>query len=165
VNADSISSRAKETVSPPPLRFEIRVPLPPERAFELFTDGIGTWWPIATHSVGCARVKDTRIEPRVGGGCIETWDDGQEKQWGSVLVWEPPTRFVMSWHPGQAVELAQEVEVRFTRDGAGSRVVLEHRDWHKLGEKAAAARGSYEKGWNVVFGEVYRQAAERAAGQ
>ena len=27
------------------------VPTTPERAFEVFTDGIATWWPLDTHSV------------------------------------------------------------------------------------------------------------------
>jgi uncharacterized protein YndB with AHSA1/START domain len=164
VNSDTATRRKTETVPLPPLTFEIRVPLAPERAFHLFTAQIETWWPLATHSVCASRVKTTRIEPRVGGGCVETWDDGQEMQWGSVLVWEPPRRFVMSWHPGMPPELAQQVEVRFVAEGSGSRVTLEHRGWEKLGEKARQARESYSKGWNHVFGVVYREAAVRVAG-
>ena len=36
----------------PPVEVSISVSLGVAEAFSLFTDGIGTWWPMQTHSVG-----------------------------------------------------------------------------------------------------------------
>ena len=32
-----------------PVRQSVEVPLPPDDAFDLFTAGIGEWWPYKTH--------------------------------------------------------------------------------------------------------------------
>jgi uncharacterized protein YndB with AHSA1/START domain len=48
-------------------------------------------------------------------------------------------------------EAATEVEVRFTPDGAGTRVELEHRGWERLGATAAESREGYNGGWNEVL--------------
>jgi hypothetical protein len=45
-------------------------------------------------------VRDVTFERRQGGQVYETWDDGTVVVWGDVLVWEPPTRFAMTWNPG-----------------------------------------------------------------
>jgi uncharacterized protein YndB with AHSA1/START domain len=71
-----------------------------------------------------------------------------------VLSWEPPRRFVLSWHPGREPETAQEVEVRFVAVPTGTRVELEHRGWQALGEAAAATRERYAGGWEHV-GEAF----------
>ena len=42
------------------------------------------------------RVRDVTFEPRQGGRVYETWQDGTEVDWGEVLVWAPPERFVMT---------------------------------------------------------------------
>lgn len=135
-----------------PVRKSVRVSRPPAEAFDIFTGGIGRWWPLGSHSLSQARALTCVIEPRPGGSIFEEDDQGQRFPWGHVIVWEPPRRVVMAWHPGQPPEVAQEVEVRFSPDGAGTLVELEHRGWQKLGDKAAAARGGYDQGWNDVLG-------------
>jgi uncharacterized protein YndB with AHSA1/START domain len=141
-----------------PLLKTVRVARPPAEAFAVFTAGFGRWWPLATHSIGQEHAVNCVIEPAVGGGVYETSDRGERFEWGRVLVWEPPRRFVMSWHPGQPPEEAQEVEVRFLPDGAGTRVELEHRDWQKLGARAKETRASYDAGWQGVLGEHFKEA-------
>ena len=44
-----------------------------------------------------------------------------------------------------------EVEVRFTPDGAGTLVELEHRGWERAGESGAKSRDGYDGGWNLVL--------------
>jgi hypothetical protein len=39
------------TVDTNTIRRSVDVPLPPARAFMLFTERTSTWWPFATHSV------------------------------------------------------------------------------------------------------------------
>ena len=38
----------------------------PERAFEVFTAEVATWWPTKTHSIHYEDVTDVVLEPRVG---------------------------------------------------------------------------------------------------
>jgi uncharacterized protein YndB with AHSA1/START domain len=82
---------------------------------------------------------------------FEIGDAGERCVWGTVLAWAPPERLVLSWHPGLPPEQAQEVEVRFTSVPTGTRVDLEHRNWHQLGDRAPAVRDSYDGGWAAVL--------------
>ena len=130
----------------------------PERAFEVFTREIGTWWPThSCHSIGGDKITDVVFEERVGGRIYECHDDGSEHDWGSVVVWEPPARFVMKWHPGRDDSRATELEVRFAAEGDGTRVDLEHHGWELYAEEAAETRASYDSGWGTVLGHYERK--------
>ncbi|MEN8376415.1 MAG: SRPBCC domain-containing protein [Gemmatimonadota bacterium] len=145
-----------------PLVKTVRVPLGERETFDLFTSGIGAWWPLATHSVGLDRAVDCAFEPRVGGRLFETLSDGSEKPWGVVTEWRPPRRLTFSWHPGRDAETAQEVEVSFAPEpGGGTLVRLEHRGWDLLGDEAEAMRGNYDGGWDGVL-DQFVQVAEGA---
>ena len=146
-----------------PNRKSISVKAPVERAFATFTDGIAQWWPLDSHSVGAGRddvrTETVLFEGRVAGRLYERMSDGQEAAWGEVLVWEPPGRIVLSWHPGyEDASKSTEIEVRFTPEGDGTRVELEHRGWERLGERAAEAQAGYAGGWDAVLG-MYAEAA------
>ena len=130
----------------------------PERAFEVFTREIGSWWPTGQHSIGGDKITEVVFEEQVGGRIFERHSDGGEGDWGRVLAWEPPTRFVMSWYPGGAPAEATELEVRFAAEGDGTKVELEHRGWEILGERAAESRTGYDGGWVSVLG-FYETAA------
>jgi uncharacterized protein YndB with AHSA1/START domain len=134
-----------------PVRKSVVVRRTPEEAFAIFTERMASWWPLATHSLFEAEAGTCGIEPRVGGKIYETSRSGERTEWGTILTWEPPRRFVTTWHPGQDPENPTEVEVRFTAVPEGTRVDLEHRNWEKLGEKAAMARNGYDQGWVEVF--------------
>lgn len=134
-----------------PIRKTVSVDVPVEEAFRLFTEGIGTWWPKKTHSVGQERTETVVIETRLGGRVFERIEGGEEAEWGKVLVWEPPRRFAVSWHPGRGLETAQEVEIRFSAERDGARVELEHRGWDALGERVAEIRPHYVTGWDDVL--------------
>ena len=56
----------------------------------------------------------------------------------------------IAWKVDPEAAAPTEVEVRFTPDGDGTRVVLEHRHWERLGEGAAGA-GRYDGGWVMVL--------------
>lgn len=131
------------TVAVEPIRKTVLVDFPPEEAFELFTARINSWWPVRTHSYGGEAVESVVIEPRSGGRVYEVTATG-EQDWAHVLAWEPPHRLLLDWHIGEAH--GTEVEVRFSPDGPGSRVELEHRGF---GE--GTTRENYGGGWEVVL--------------
>jgi uncharacterized protein YndB with AHSA1/START domain len=131
------------------IRKSVTVNVPVERAFEAFTDGITTWWPLATHSYGGEKATAAVFEGRVGGRMYERREDGTEADWAEVVAWEPPHRFLLDWKI-----CPSEVEVRFTDVSEGvTRVDLEHRGWDRAGEPAERMRESYDGGWAVVLAE------------
>ena len=109
------------------IRKSVEVDAPVETAFRVFTEQAGSWWPLATKSVGQDEAVDLVFEPRAGGRVYERVRSGEEHDWGEILAWEPPERLVFTWHPGRAAETSQEVEVRFAPSGEGTRLELEHR--------------------------------------
>src|SRR5260370_7772693 len=94
----------------PPVRQSVLVRSDQWHTFDTFVDTIGIWWPVTPFSAGKDRVRDVTFERRQGGRVFETWQDGTEVDWGEVLVWEPPARFVMTWNMAAAVT---EVELTF----------------------------------------------------
>lgn len=137
-----------------PIRRELTVPADPERAFAVFTSEIASWWPMATHSVGGDETVTVSIDGRAGGEIAEATRDGSRHVWGTVQLWEPPHRFVTTWHPGRPADDATELEVRFEPHGTGSRLVLEHRGWERVAW--AGHRRSYERGWEPVLARFER---------
>jgi uncharacterized protein YndB with AHSA1/START domain len=124
----------------------------PLQAFRRFTEGIGGWWPLASHSVGQKNAETVVFECRVGGRIVERIRGGRESVWGTVTSWDPPRRVAFTWHPGQNPETAQDIDVRFDADGAGTRVTLTHRGFERLGKKARLAHRGYPIGWAYVLG-------------
>jgi len=59
--------RLAQTVRLEPLRKQLKVSLPVQKAFELFTEGMGTWWPLPTHSVGEVQAESCFLEGWAGG--------------------------------------------------------------------------------------------------
>ncbi len=42
--------------------------------------------------------------------------------------------------------------MRFSPDGGGTRLDLEHRYWERLGEPGIDTRDGYDTGWDTVLG-------------
>jgi uncharacterized protein YndB with AHSA1/START domain len=138
-----------------------------ERAFRVFTEGMSSWWPLDTHHIGKADAEAVVIEPREGGRCYERGVDGSECDWGTVLAWEPPSRYVMAWQLTPEwtydpdLSKASEVEVLFIEEGpTTTRVELEHRGFDRTGEAGAQVREavSGEGGWGSLL-QLYSAAA------
>lgn len=139
----------------------VTVSVPVERAFEVFTAEIGTWWPLRTHAVDTERSETVVMEGRVGGRLFERTPTGEEHVWGTLVAWEPPNRIVYSWHPGRGEETAQEVEITFSPEAEGTRVDIRHYGWERLGDRLEKTIASYNEGWDKVIA-VYARAAERS---
>jgi Activator of Hsp90 ATPase homolog 1-like protein len=157
------------TVTPmhrPPIRQSTTVQAGLVHTFEVFVGALDQWWPLRTHSRGKERVTGVTVERRAGGRVYETWDDGQQRTWGTLLAWNPPSQFVLTWDivsPG-----VTEVELRF-RELAPSltRVDLEHRGWDKLTDAELAAlserRDNYERGWAMILRRFTEAASTHTA--
>lgn len=151
----------KATVDP--LRKQLRVELDAEAAFDLFTLGMSRWWPLATHSCFQGEAQRVEFEPHAGGRVLEHAGDGRSSEWGRVIVWAPPERFSMTWHPANDPSQATHLEVTFTPEGDRTTLVtLVHSGWEARGESAAEVRGQYDKGWDGVLGRYAGACAHQA---
>lgn len=135
----------------------VTVPLGVEQAFELFTSGIGSWWPLGTHSVSEKETVGATFEPEKGGRVFEIDVDGNEADWGEVLEWDPPHRFAMSWQVHVSGAETQW-EAAFTPGEDGTTVTVVHTGWERLGELAAEAHAGYGPGWEYVLGHYEKEA-------
>lgn len=122
-----------------------------EEAFRAFTADALSWWPVESHSIH-ETVREIVFEGEVGGEVYEVSTDGEKGHWATVTAWEPPGRIVLAWNILNREGEQTEVEVRFTPEGQGTRVELEHRGWEALAEDRAEKRASYDTGWDFVLG-------------
>lgn len=157
-----------QTILPATVRRSVLVNAGIERAFEVFTASIGTWWP-RSHKIGGAAMVSAAIEPRAGGRWYEIGEDGSECQWGEVLAWEPPQRLLLAWRIGTDwkynPDLLTEVEVKFTSvDGARTEVALEHRKLENMGASAEETRAIFdsEGGWLGILANFQAVVAANA---
>jgi len=135
-----------------PVRKSIHVNAEPARAFEVFTAGLGRWWP-RDKGIGKLPMKSAVMETRLGGRWYELAEDGTQTNVGRIIVWEPPQRFVITWDINSKwkpdTTISSEVEVKFIPDGInGTRVELEHRKFEQMGaEQGETMREHVDSGW------------------
>lgn len=128
----------------------------PQVAFRVFTEEIGEWWPLETHTRANREVGERAIglvvEPRPEGRVYEVLEDGRELDWGVVAVFEPGVLFSMHWRLGRPDEQGTLVSVHFeVAAPSGCRITLTHENWERMGEDGARMRDAYENGWVEVF--------------
>jgi hypothetical protein len=159
---------AIEPMAGEPVRKSITVRANADHAFRVFTEGFDSWWPRG-HHIGKSPLKKAIIEGKAGGRCYSEQMDGTECDWGRILVWDPPRRFVMAWQITLAWQYepdlakSSEVEVRFTAEPDGStRVDLEHRYFERHGAGFETMRTSVDSpnGWNGLL-NLFRERAEQ----
>jgi uncharacterized protein YndB with AHSA1/START domain len=152
------------TVTIAPVRKSIRVNASQARAFDVFTSGLGRWWP-RDHGIGKLPLKSAVMETRLGGRWYEVAQDGSQTNVGKIIVWDPPKRFVMTWDINSQwkpdTTVSSEVEVRFIADGANAtRVELEHHKFEQMGAEAGESmRKDVDGGWPGLL-EKFKQHAE-----
>ena len=150
-----------------PVRYSVTVPISAQRAFTLFTEGFNTWW--IGHHIGEAELAEAVIEPRVDGRWYERGVDGTECDWGKVLVYQPPSRLVMTWQLNSQFQYdpdlshASEVEVIFTEADGQTTVDFEHRHIERLGAGAEELAKSVASGggWPAIL-DLFAKAAAAA---
>ena len=141
------------------VRHEVVVAAPVERAFRVFTERLDEIKP-RDHNLLDADIETTVLEPRAGGRIYDRGVDGSECEWATVLVFEPPDRFVFSWNLSSSWRLEpdpgrrSEVEVSFAAEGPDhTRVAMEHRHIDRHGGDWQGMRDgvSGENGWPLYL--------------
>ncbi len=135
-------------------------------AFRIFTEEMGAWWPLESHTRANTKAGEVTlrvtVEPRVGGRIYETLEDGRELDWGEVEAYEPGALFAMQWRLGRPAEQGTRVSVRFAPlSSASCRVTLTHENWERMGEGGAKLREMYNNGWVKVFEQCFGDRAGR----
>ena len=150
-----MSSIEGTTTSIEPIRVAVEVSVPPERAWEVFTSGIDSWWPGHTHSVAAldgGRPDSIVLEPFEGGEIYEL-AGSVKRHWARIHTWQPPHALGYRWHVNPE-NPPTEVLVTFEETPAGTRVEVVHSGWEAYATKGPETRASYggENGWPVVMG-------------
>ena len=120
----------------------------PGRAFALFTEHAGLWWP-----AGRRHTKDAHstIRMEAAGRFFERSHDGSEVELGVVHHFETASRLLLDWYPGTGQENPTKVEVRFEAVDGGTRVTVHH----SPGSAGSVAFGrnapGYDRSWEAVL--------------
>ena len=151
----------------------VEVDAPIDRAFHVFTVGIGSWWDTDKHILQ-APLAEMVFEPFVGGHIIDRGTDGSECRWARVLAYEPPRRVCFSWDINTSWQLepdpdrTSEVEIVFTAlTPQRTRVELTHRHLDRHGPGWEGMRDAVSRGWSLAgfAGYLARSQPERVAGR
>jgi uncharacterized protein YndB with AHSA1/START domain len=136
----------------------VRVPVDPERAFDVFANDISKWWPRGTRYWN-----DKELGLKydfVDGMLLEVFTEGEPFQVGRVLRWEPGSilEFIWrqrDWVPGDETT----VTVTFTAESDGTLVSVSHRGWESLAPESMAQRQGYKAGWTELLGYYVQEVA------
>ncbi len=142
----------------------VDVNAPIERAFQVFTVEIGTWWDDDKHILDVP-LAEMVFEPHVGGNIIDRGTDGSECRWARVLAYDPPRRVCFSWDINTRWEIetdpakSSEIEITFTQMTPGrTHVVLTHRHLDRHGDGWQRMREAVSSGWSLTrFADIAEQ--------
>jgi len=145
-----------------PIVKTIEVPCSQEKAFKVFVNEMGTWWPLDKRSMSMKSgkpAKSLRIEPKQGGKIVEIGHDDTEHLWGTIKSYDPYDSIALDFHMGLPAENASLVEVRFTAlQQERTRVELTQSNWEAFGDMAEMMRRGYGSGWVIIFEQAFKSA-------
>ena len=149
----------------PPVEKTVTVPLPPKDAFRVFTEDMGTWWPLDSHSLSAGdgkTARDVTVDPKEGGKITETRHDGTTADWATITDWRPGEHLAFNWYVGRDPSEFTTVAVSFQTVEGGTRVDLRHDGFDNLPDGATVATG-YRTGWDGVFCTRFGGACQKRA--
>lgn len=137
-----------------PISHTVTVACDQQRAFELFTTGMGSWWdPAYTPSPGTFTGID--LDARVDGA-VALRHGEESYAFGEVLAWDPPRRYSQSFWLAMDAAHPSVLEVTFVAADNVCTVTLVHGGWTA---DNAASRSKYGD-WPHLLG-CYAQASAR----
>jgi uncharacterized protein YndB with AHSA1/START domain len=121
----------------------IRLKVPPDKAFELFTRDVDMWWRRGMkYRFHAAKTGRLAFEPGQAGRLVEIYGTDDEFEVGRILVWQPGERLRFTWRlPNFTPEQSTEVDISFTQVAEGTRLTLEHFGWATLPPDHRARHG------------------------
>lgn len=154
-----------------PVRHQVVVNAPVERAFALFVDKFDAIKP-REHNLLTVPIAETVFDTYVGGHIYDIGVDGSRCEWARVLVYEPPSHVVFTWDIGPTWQIesdptkTSEVEVRFIAESDGrTRVELEHRHLERHGTawRSVADGVDGDAGWPLYLARYAEQVGTAVA--
>jgi uncharacterized protein YndB with AHSA1/START domain len=135
-------------MSDPKIVKDVLLECAPAKAWTLFTERAGEWWPDSRrHTQDPA----SRIVMDAAGRFFERATDGREVELGRVREWAPPRRLVLDWYPGTDAGHPTEVVVTFAAEGGATRVVVEHRPLPTSADLWDKRAPRYDASWELVL--------------
>jgi uncharacterized protein YndB with AHSA1/START domain len=148
---------ANPKVKHAPIKQSVHVDCPIEETFRLFTEGFGDWWPLASCSPSGDAAERCVMEPGVGGRILERNNSGEEREWGSVIEWDPPEHVSFTWAPGVLDDGGSIVDVQFSVEADGTRVTLIHTGWEAAGVPVNALQTGYPGVWRELLESCFAE--------
>lgn len=119
----------------------MRVAATPERAFDVFTRDIGSWWkPNDLFRFTPRSPGKIALEAGEGGRFTETLANGTVFEIGRVTAWEPGRRLALTWRQATfAPDQMTHVEVLFEAvEEATTRITVTHTGWDSVPQEHVA---------------------------
>jgi uncharacterized protein YndB with AHSA1/START domain len=138
------------------IRKSVLLACPPARAWALFTEEMGAWWPPDRRHTADPR---SQLFITAAGRFWERGADGREVELGRVLVWEAGRRLVLDFYVGTDAQHPTEVEVRFQAEPGGTRVFIDHQPKPVSEEPWQRRAPQFERSWELVLAALAGAAA------
>lgn len=123
----------------------------PDRAFTLFTEQAGLWWPAARRHSNDA---NSTIRMEAAGRFYERSRDGTEVELGVVRQFEPARRLLLDWYPGTGPDFPTRVEITFEALDGGTKVTVRHDRGAADPAVFESNASAYERSWSLVLAAV-----------
>lgn len=118
------------------------------RAFALFTEHAGEWWPAERRHTGDP-ASAIRIE--ASGRFYERANNGTDFELGVVRVFAPPSRLELDWYPGTGKEHPTRVQVVFEPHDGGTCVTVTHDPGVAGTDEFERSAPKYDQSWDLVL--------------
>jgi uncharacterized glyoxalase superfamily protein PhnB len=144
-----VDAEPRPTEAAAPIVLHLWVAGTPQRAFEVFTERFGEWWPRDAYSPGPLR--GIRVEPRVGGEVTMLLEAGDTYPLGEVLVWQPGRHYAQTFTLAQDPAYPSRLDVTFeeAKHVGGTRVRFAHGGWTPAN---VAGRARFSE-WDLLLGQ------------
>ncbi len=113
-----------------PIVKTIEVPCSQEKAFRVFVNDMGSWWPLDKRSMSMKAghpAKSLHVEAKLGGKIVEIGHDDTEHFWGTFKTFNPHESVSMNFHMGMPPENAAWWKSNLRRWGLSGRGSNSHR--------------------------------------
>ena len=146
---------------------EINVAISADKAFQKFVNELNEWWP-KEYTWSQDKLKEIRIDSRVGGLCSEIGPHGFRCDWGRVTDLTENKKIELKWQispnrePVPDPEKASDIQIVFKENDDSTTVQFEHRNFENHGDGAEDYRKMMDgkQGWDFIL-DAYKQYCEQ----